>query len=342
MSNRAAWINQEKASLSVAEAEMPTPGPNEILVKNSAIALNPVEAKVQKLAIFSMSYPTVLGMSFAGTVSKVGSSVTSFKVGDRVTVKRSTKGMKPAFGAFQHYALADPLTTSKLEDNTSFAAGASVVTNLATAVSALTLSLGLDRPNPAGPNPANKNKKVLVYGGSSSTGGFAVNYATAAGYSVVTTSSPQHAAFVSSLGPHKVVDHTQAASSIVSELKAAGPYDAVFDAIGLDPVIEILGQVLKERGGVIYTTLPPMGLTELPSNVRREMESYPSVMENPENAEFREWFYGALGAFLETKNGRKLVAPEKIDKIEGGLEGIQGGLDRLFKGVSGKKLVVEL
>ncbi len=343
MSNQAAWINEAKASLTVDAAELPTPGPSELLVKNAVIGLNPVEAKIQKLAIFPMAYPNILGMSFAGTVEKVGSSVTAFKAGDRVVVARSLAiSVKPTSGTFQHYALADPRTTSKLEDNTPFEAAAATVTNLATSAAALVIFMKLDRPNPRGANPANKDKKVLIYGGSSNVGGFAIHFAVRAGYDVITTSSPHNASTVTSLGPAKVVDHTQPAESVIKELKAAGPYDAVFDTIGLPSVTAILGQVLAENGGEFYTTNPPMGPLSLPENVQRKMESFPTAMEQPGNEEFREWFYGSLGKYLGDGLADKLVAPEKIEKVTGGLEGIQSGLDKLFGGVSGKKLVVEL
>ena len=200
----------------------------------------------------------------------------------------------------------------------------------------------LDRPNPSGASPANKDKKILVYGGSSSVGGFAIHFAARAGYTVITTTSPHNAPTVSSLGPAKVIDHTQSAESIIAEFKAAGPYYAIFDTIGLPPVTAILGQVLAENGGDFYTTNPSMGPLELPKNARRKMESFPAAMEQPESEEFREWSYGILGKYLDTGQADKLVAPERIEKVADGLEGIQGALNRLLGGVSGKKLIVEL
>lgn len=60
------------------------------------------------------------------------------------------------------------------------------------------------------------------------------------------TTTPHNATTVSSLGPVEVIDHTKPAESIIAGLGAAGPYDAVFDTIGLPPVIVILGQVLAD------------------------------------------------------------------------------------------------
>jgi len=343
MSNQAAWIKEEKANLTIDAAEIPIPGPNELLIKNAVIGLNPVEAKIQKLAIFPIPYPNIIGMSFAGIVEEVGSSVTAFKAGDRVAVNQSSAMcMKPASGSFQHYVLADPRTTSKLKDNTSFEAAAAVISSLATVTAALTIFLKLDRPDPNGANPANKDKNVLIYGGSSSVGRYAVHYAVKTGYTVITTASPHNAPTVSSLGPAKVIDHTQPAELVIAELKAAGPYDAIFDTIGLPPVTAILGQVLAEKGGEFYTTNPPMGPLELPENVQRKMENFQYALEQPENNDLREWFYGIFGTHLGSGQANKLIAPETIEKVPGKLEGIQGALDRLLGGVSGKKLVVEL
>ncbi|KAF2492190.1 GroES-like protein [Lophium mytilinum] len=350
MSNQAAWIKSAGANLTLDSAETPTPTPNQLLIKTGAIGLNPIEAKLQKFKVFPIPYPNILGMSFAGTVEQVGSSVTDFKAGDRVAVHRSSGGGKDpakAFeqtstGSYQKYVIADAHLTAKLEDNVTFEAGAAAITNLATAVSALAIFLRLDRPNPKGPNPANKEKKVLIYGGSSSVGGFAVHFAARAGYTIITTSSPQNLPTVTSLHPAKIIDHTQPASSIIEELKAAGPYDAVFDTIGLPSVTTILGQVLAEQGGNFYATQPPFGPLDLPKNVERKFESFPTAFENPENEEYRQWFYGIFGKYLGMGLANDLIGPEKIEIVDGGLEAIQGALDRLIEGVSGKKLVVKV
>ena len=343
MSNQAAWIKEAKAGLTIDAAEIPTLGPNELLIKNAVIALNPFDAKVQKLALLPLPYPNILGTSYAGIVEKVGSSITAFKPGDRVVNNRSRDlWTNPVGGAFQKYVLADSRTTSKIEDNTSFDAAAATIANLGTVASALSIYMKLDRPNPNGPNPANREKKILIYGGSSSLGGFAVHYAVRAGYTVITTSSPHNAPTMSSLKPAKIVDHTQPVESMVEDLKAAGPYDAIFDTIGTAPATAIIGKVLADNGGEFYTTGPPLGPLDLPDNVQRNFRSFPGALLEPENEEIRVWFYGTLGKYLGLGLADKLIAPERLEQITGGLEGIQKGLDMLIKGVSGKKLVVKL
>lgn len=53
MANQAAWVNAEKAPMKVGEAEKYKVGPGAMLVKNMCIAINPMEAKIQKLVSYS-------------------------------------------------------------------------------------------------------------------------------------------------------------------------------------------------------------------------------------------------------------------------------------------------
>jgi len=45
--NTAAWLDGKDARLRVAEADMPKPGNDEIVVKNYAVAINPVDCKTR-------------------------------------------------------------------------------------------------------------------------------------------------------------------------------------------------------------------------------------------------------------------------------------------------------
>lgn len=58
--NTAAWLRSEKANLTVEPAPYPTAGPHEVIIRNQAIGLIPVEAKQQRLGIFPLAYPNVI------------------------------------------------------------------------------------------------------------------------------------------------------------------------------------------------------------------------------------------------------------------------------------------
>ena len=83
--NQAAWLVQaHDTSLEVKEAPFPSPGPNEIVIANHAVAINPVDWKMQDHGILIDSYPTIFGCDVAGAVEIVGRSVRVFQQGDRV------------------------------------------------------------------------------------------------------------------------------------------------------------------------------------------------------------------------------------------------------------------
>jgi hypothetical protein len=82
--NRAAWLTAPATPFAVREAAYPSPLPHEIVIRSGAVAINPVDWKVQYGSTFPITYPHILGEDVAGEVVEVGSAVDSVKVGDRV------------------------------------------------------------------------------------------------------------------------------------------------------------------------------------------------------------------------------------------------------------------
>ena len=246
----------------------------------------------------------------------------------------------PHFGAFQQYALAVAANTSKLPDTVALEAGATSIVNLSAISSALTIFGGLDKPSFTG--EAQKNgKKILIYGGSSSSGGLAIRYALAAGYDAVTTSSPRHHEYVQDLGPRIVIDHTAAPKDLEAEIRKNGPYDFILDTIGTPPVTDLLVAYVDSLGGGSYNTMiPPLGgEAPIPDRVQRKFEPYTFAFEKPENKALKTWFFNELvPKGLETGT----IVPTRPQWIEGGLAKVQDALDLMADDkVSGKKLVLD-
>jgi len=338
MANLAAVIPAAKTPLEVREVETYKPGPHELLVKNEVIAFNPIEFKIAKLGIFPIQYPAILGSSFGGTIEAVGPQVTSFKVGDKVTAAKKSGSVGNQYGAYQRYVVVGDETASKVPDGIDVAIPASLTGNLSTVVGLFTGSAGLDKPSFDGSASA-KGKKVLIYGGSSSFGSLSVQYVAQAGYTVVTTSSPKHKAFVSKLGAVKVIDHTQEQGTLVKALVAEGPYDIVVDSISLPNTVSITAAVVAAQGGgKLYALLPSFGPENLPEGVTREFASWGTVLDEEKNAGLRSW---AFSTYLPNGIANGKIVPLPIEKVSRGLDGVNDALDRLQKGVSGVKLVVD-
>lgn len=82
--NQAAWLTQAKSPLEIQSAPYNEPGTHEIVIKNHAVAINPVDWQMQDEGILIEQYPTVFGCDVDGTVEAIGSAVDLFQVGDRV------------------------------------------------------------------------------------------------------------------------------------------------------------------------------------------------------------------------------------------------------------------
>lgn len=73
--------------LYVADVEMPSPGPGEVVVEVRAAGINPGEAAIRSGALHDMfpaTFPSGEGSDLAGVVTAAGPGVTEFSVGDEV------------------------------------------------------------------------------------------------------------------------------------------------------------------------------------------------------------------------------------------------------------------
>jgi hypothetical protein len=59
MANKASWIPAPTAEVFVGDADTPTPGPGELLVKIKSIAFSPIESKIQKSVRIAHSSRTI-------------------------------------------------------------------------------------------------------------------------------------------------------------------------------------------------------------------------------------------------------------------------------------------
>ena len=120
---------------------VPTPGPNQVLIKVAVSGSNPKDWKFP--AWMEDRNGSNSGDDIAGVVSEVGDSVTHFRPGDRVAAFHK---MRTAHGSFAEYAIAEEHCTFSLPKGTSFEEGATLPLAAMTAVIGLFSRLGIPEP----------------------------------------------------------------------------------------------------------------------------------------------------------------------------------------------------
>ncbi|KAI1465198.1 GroES-like protein [Daldinia caldariorum] len=336
--NNAAWIKEAKAHPFVVEpAPVWTPEANEVLVKNHAVAINPVDGSLQAAGWWPLDYPTMLGQDVSGVVAAVGSGVTDFKVGDRVVghaLGMATKRKQD--GAFQEYTILQTNMTALLPGNISFEKAAVLPLALSTAACALYQETHLKLQLPSVPPQKPTGKTLIVWGGSSAVGSNAIQLAINSGYEVIATASPKNFNYVKKLGASQVFDYSSATiqDELINALKGKTTAGAL-DCIGGAPQ-GILQQVVANSEGVKAVASTKRGWPEPPTGVTMYSIFGTTLSGNfVGKAIYNDFLPAALKAVT--------FVPAPEPRIVGkGLGKIQEAVDLIKKGVSATKLVVTL
>ena len=369
-SNTAAWLAGQHAALEVKPAPYIAPRPNEIVVRNAAVAINPIDWVIQQAGTLLfpwIKYPFVLGSDLAGEVIEVGQAVTRFQVGDRVlahAVAMDKRRNRAAEGAFQLYTVVLAHMAAPLPNTLPYESAAVLPLGLSTAACGLFQKdhLALEYPSLSS---APTGKTLLVWGGSTSVGSNAIQLAVAAGYEVVTTASPANFAYVQKLGASQVFDYHS--KTVVPDIIQALRGKALAGALAIGPTsgaacLDIIHAcdgnkfVSLATYPLSFETLPngpamrlqmlrqapklaAFGVSMLKSRLRHIGSNFifgTTLMDNEVSRIIYEDFLpSALAA------GRYQAAPPP-QVVGTGLECLQAGLDRQRGGVSAQKIVVSL
>ncbi len=359
--NTAAWLGAKHAKLEVRPAPYTPPRENEIVVKNHAVAINPLDWIIQVAGVYRwIKYPFVLGSDLAGEVVEVGSAVTRFKVGDRVlghAVGTDRDSNSSAEGAFQAYTVVLARMASPIPAALSYENATVLPLALSTAACSLFQKdhLALHYPS-AAPTPTGQT--LLVWGGSTSVGSNAIQLAVAAGYEVITTASPRNFAYVKGLGASQVFDYNS--STVVKDIIAAFQGKTLAGALAIgtgsaEPCADIVHacngakfismaspSVSFKNGMTARVVLQLVSSTvslQVKSRLRRMRTKFifGTTLKNNEVGKviYEDFLPQALA------DGRYVAAPDPY-VVGTGLEYVQTGFDAQRKGVSAKKVVVSL
>ncbi len=183
------------AVLKLEEVPTPQAGPTQVLVRNQAVGINPVDTYLRSNTDNrGPKLPYTPGADAAGVIEAVGAGVTAVKPGDRVYVGGTVSG------AYAEYAVCEQAQVHPLPASATFAQGAAMNIPYATAYHAL-----FNRAH------GEAGETVLVHGASGGVGIGAVQLARAGGLTVVGTASTEKGRrLVAEQGAHHVLDHTAA------------------------------------------------------------------------------------------------------------------------------------
>jgi NADPH:quinone reductase len=279
-----------------------------------------------------------------GVVDSVGSNVYEYKPGDRVAAFHR---MAHPAGTYAEYAIAPATTTFPLPPNISFEAGAGLPLSAMTAAIALYQALGLPLPTTAG----KKDIPVLIYGGATAVGAYALQLAKLSNVGPIITVAGAGTDFVKSLNAaDHIIDYrkgnvAQAILAVLDGRPLHHALDAVSERQSHRPISEVLA---ASGGGEINMLDPPEdkdGWT-FPPNVKLtrtfvasayyQEHAFISKEQAKADGEFAFWFYRYISHLLA--NGSFKPHPHEV--IPSGLDGIAEGVQRLYDGkVSAKKLV---
>ncbi|KAF3763461.1 zinc-binding oxidoreductase CipB [Cryphonectria parasitica EP155] len=217
--NHAAWISKAKGPLSISPAPYTPPGPDQVVVRVHAIAMNLIDWMKQEVGDMMygwIKYPFILGNDVAGEIVEVGTKVQKsgqFRPGQRVTglaLGMDSRSAKAAEGGFQEYVVLRSNSVSAIPDDMAYEKACVLPLCLSTAASGLFCDKYLALNHPSVENYIHKagaGDVVVVWGASTAVGMNAVQLLVAAGYRVVATAGVHNFDTIRGLGATEVFSY---------------------------------------------------------------------------------------------------------------------------------------
>ncbi|RPA78206.1 GroES-like protein [Ascobolus immersus RN42] len=351
---------KEDLSCELMDTPIPTPGPNQLLIKNSTFSINPKDWKLPlRFPAARLNTPTNPGDDVAGTIAAVGPGVLGFRVGDRVS---GFHVMGDKNGAFAEYSIVPDWSAVHLPDEVDFDRGVTLTLAMYTAAVGLFGNLGYRAPwEPKVEKKDGRSGLVVIWGGSTTVGAYAIQLAKAAGLGPIITLAGNGAPFVRTLIDESagdvIVDYrrSDAAEEVrrIAKEKGFERIDRVFDCVTDGGVAQRAGEIFKgQESGVlgIVNYLSDEEKAKIASNVTINQINVGSIhpgmgLAAAMGVPAEEWGR-ELGRVFSTwvaaavRDGRFKTHPTQV--VPGGLkpESVEKGLKMLMNGeVSAKKLV---
>ncbi|KAF9262408.1 GroES-like protein [Marasmius fiardii PR-910] len=327
-------------SIQLQETERPSVSSTQVLVQVYAAAQNPTDWKTV------MNYHkegAIVGCDFAGVIVEFGEGVNpnGLDVGSRVA--GFVHGGIQANGSFAEYVTTPQQTLIKIPDSWSFEQACQLGIACFTACQCLYQSLSLPLPFQS----SSTTQNILVWGGSSSVGHYAIQLAKLSGFQVYSTASLAHFESVKDIGATAVLDYRNSKTGEKIHELSGGTLVAAVDCISEKTTPFQVSNSLSLGGGTIATTQPytsrKKGVVTIHSLAYTALGhafDFPeSFTPDPVHIEFAEKFRQLITQLLAEDK----IIPMPIKVLPHGLGSVLEGFENMRAGkVSREKIVYRI
>ena len=238
--------------LCIKELDTPTPKDDEVLIRVHATTVNRSDCHVLSGRPFFMRFFTglfkprayIIGSDFAGEIAAIGSSVRSFKTGDKIM------GFGGGVGCGAH---AQYFTIPEVKAN-------KIITAIPSNLTYCQAAACLEGAVYAGGGNGIKlqpGQKAMVYGATGAIGTSCVQFFKNSGVYVTAVCRDENSELIRSLGADKIIDFTKQDFSKDNER-----YDFIFDAVGKTNFFKCKGLLNKNgrftssNGAINFLLIP--------------------------------------------------------------------------------------
>jgi NADPH:quinone reductase-like Zn-dependent oxidoreductase len=340
-----------KAKLSATQRSLPAPGSNELCIKITATAINPVDRKMRDHDAFLDRYPAVLGSDAAGVVTAIGSEVLGFSVGDRVFFQGIIGNYDSS--TFQQYCNMPAELVAKTPRSTTDEEAAGVMLATMAVVTAFYAEEGHGMAPPwseAG-RSVGRGKSIIIIGGASSVGQYAIQLARLSGYErIITNASSNNHDFLKMIGAHVVLDRSASTPEAFFDATGNLPIDFVFDGISA-PATQKLGIQILQKSKIpgshlvtVHVVVPDSPDPEVKalgqnSEPPIEIKQILGIGSSPALRPLSEPLARSLGG-EDGYIAQGIFTPNRPHVVPGGLSAMEEALALNKTGVSGRKVVI--
>lgn len=216
------------------------PSGHDLLVKVSAVSVNPVDTKLRSPKDKIESTPRILGYDACGVVEAVGDAVEGFAPGDRVYYA----GDFTRPGSNAQWQQVDARVVGHAPHSLDDAGAAALPLTAITAWELLFQRMPYDSEQ------GGRGKSLLIIGGAGGVGSIAIQLARRAGFSVIATASRDDSVqWCKQLGAQHVINHRQ---PLPPQLQALGfdSVDAILNLASTDGYWQVMGEIIAPQGHI--------------------------------------------------------------------------------------------